>query len=86
MATQRDDAVNPKHYAQFGEMSSINIITRYGLGFEIGNAIKYLLRAGIKDPAKEIEDLKKARWYINRQIHLLDPKNEADPAKGPVTG
>lgn len=88
MATQRqrkgDDPVNPKHYAQFGEMSSINIIARYGLGFELGNVIKYVLRAGLK--GSEIEDLKKARWYLNRRIHLLDPENEADPAKGPVTG
>jgi hypothetical protein len=42
--------------------------------FNRGNAIKYIWRAGLKDKAKEIEDLKKAVWYINREISKLEGK------------
>jgi len=38
-----------------------------------GSAIKYIFRAGKKDKAKEIEDLKKARWMINHEIEMLEP-------------
>ncbi len=42
------------------------------MNFCLGNAIKYLWRAGIKDPNKTKEDLKKAIWYINKEIERLD--------------
>ena len=38
------------------------------------NVVKYVARAGKKDPAKEIEDLKKAAFYLNRKIKLLENK------------
>ena len=47
------------------------------MNFSRGNAVKYILRAGRKDEkgydalTKEIEDLKKANWYINREIERL---------------
>ena len=45
--------------------------------FAIGNAFKYLWRAGLKDKESEIEDLKKAIWYINDRIkQLSDEKGE----------
>ena len=44
----------------------INVIEDFNLGFRLGNAIKYLLRAGKKE--SRIDDLKKAVWYINREI------------------
>ena len=37
----------------------------WGLGFNLGNAVKYISRAGKKDPDKYIEDLQKAVWYLN---------------------
>ena len=77
----RDDAVNPKHYASHGKMAPIHIITHYDLGFETGNSVKYVLRSGDKPGESEIRDLKKARWYLDRKIHLLDPDNEPDPAE-----
>lgn len=86
MAAPRDDKANPKHYAQHGGMSSINIIDHYGLGFHLGNAVKYLLRAGTKPGESEVDDLRKARWYINRRLFNLDPENNEDPTQGPVTG
>ena len=66
-----DDAVNkPSHYTD-GKIEVIEYIEDKKLGFCLGNAIKYISRAGKKDPAKEIEDLKKAVWYINRRIKEL---------------
>jgi len=42
------------------------------LDFSLGNTIKYISRAGKKDKAKEIEDLKKALWYLDRKIKTLE--------------
>jgi hypothetical protein len=74
-----DDPVNPRHYAYFGEFAAVYVIPRWGLGFELGNALKYIQRAGKKPGEDEVTDLKKAVWYINRRIHLIDP-TEPDPA------
>lgn len=64
------DRVNhPPHYGGQGNpLEVINIIEEYALGFSLGNAIKYILRAGRKDGADELEDLKKANWYLVREI------------------
>jgi hypothetical protein len=42
------------------------------LNFCRGNAVKYIARAGLKNPEKEIEDLRKARWYLDREIARLE--------------
>jgi hypothetical protein len=54
----------------------IKIIEYYDLGFNLGNVVKYILRAGIKHPSIEgtIEDLKKAIWYLGREIENLEKK------------
>ena len=60
------EAVNhPAHY-QAGGLEAIDVIEAFGLGFSLGNAAKYILRAGRKGDA--VEDLKKARWYLDREI------------------
>ncbi len=41
------------------------------LSFCAGNVVKYVCRAGRKDPGKHVEDLKKARWYIDREIEKV---------------
>ena len=67
------DAVNhPTHY-NIGRIEVIDAIEAWGFGegFNRGNAIKYIARAGKKDPETEIEDLRKARWYINEEIKRL---------------
>jgi hypothetical protein len=62
------DPVNrPSHYTD-GKIEVIEYIEDKKLGFCLGNAIKYISRAGKKDPSKEVEDLNKAIWYINRRI------------------
>jgi hypothetical protein len=70
-STPSGDAINhPSHYNQ-GKIEVIEFIEDKNLGFHLGNAVKYISRAGKKDPAKEIEDLKKAVWYVERQIELI---------------
>lgn len=65
------DPVNkPPHYTT-GKIECIDFIEDKKLNFNRGNAVKYIVRAGRKDPAKEIEDLEKAVWYLNREIQLL---------------
>jgi hypothetical protein len=49
----------------------IKIIEYYKLNFNMGNVVKYILRAGLKTPDK-IEDLKKAIWYLGREIENLE--------------
>ena len=72
------DAVNrPSHYTD-SKIEVIDYIEDKNLGFCLGNAIKYISRAGKKKDngrdikAKEIEDLQKAIWYINRRIYELN--------------
>lgn len=68
---QTDNVSHPSHYT--GHPSGIECIqVTEHLSFCRGNAIKYLWRAGQKDRAKEIEDMKKAIWYIEREISLLE--------------
>ncbi len=62
----KGDPVNhPTHYTQHPSGVECITVTEY-MSFCVGNAIKYLWRADYKDDA--IEDLKKARWYIDREI------------------
>lgn len=62
---------HPAHYTD-GKIEVIDFIEDKNLGFHLGNAVKYISRAGKKDPAKTIEDLKKAIWYIERKIQLTE--------------
>ena len=66
---------HPTHYGG-GEnpFEPIKIIEGLRLDFHIGNSIKYILRAGKKNPEKEVEDLEKAIWYLKRKIEFI--KNE----------
>ena len=74
VTTVDNDPVNhPSHYTA-GRFETIEVIEDWGLDFCLGNAVKYISRAGKKDPSKEIEDLKKAVWYIERRIKQLEGK------------
>jgi hypothetical protein len=69
------DMVNhPPHYISDPSGVECIEITRHR-NFNIGNAIKYLWRAGIKDDSKQIEDLKKAVFYINDEIKRLQEQH-----------
>lgn len=64
-----DPVTNPKHYKSHPSgVQCIDIIEV--MPFCVGNAIKYLWRCGLKNDATE--DLKKARWYIDREIQLRE--------------
>lgn len=66
-----NDPVNhPAHYTT-GKIEVIDFIDDKELGFCLGNAVKYIARAGKKDPEKTIEDLKKSIWYINHEIERM---------------
>jgi hypothetical protein len=65
-AGEAPDVVNhPPHYKR-GGLECIDVIEGFGLGFRLGNAVKYILRAGHK--GDRLEDLRKARWYLDREI------------------
>ena len=58
---------HPNHY-QSENMEAIDVIEAYDLNFSLGSALKYILRAGKKPNEKSSEDLKKAIWYLQREI------------------
>jgi hypothetical protein len=57
---------HPQHYASDGGIEAIDVIESFELGFNLGNAIKYILRAEKKGNKKQ--DLEKSLWYINREL------------------
>lgn len=72
MGTNEGDAVNhPVHYGGADDTyEAIKVIEAWGLNFHLGNAVKYIARAGKKGDA--LEDLKKARWYLDRLIQKME--------------
>lgn len=68
---------HPQHYGgRDNPYEAIKVIEAWGLNFCLGNAVKYISRNGKKDADKAVEDLKKARWYLDRQIANLESENE----------
>jgi hypothetical protein len=67
----KDEAVNhPEHYGgSDSTYEAIKVIEAWELGFCLGNVVKYISRAGKK--GNKLEDLKKAQWYLNREIEKL---------------
>lgn len=73
-ATPVSDPVNhPSHYTQHGTAECIDIAET--MTFCQGNAFKYIWRAGAK--GDRVEDLRKARWYLDREIKRLEGLNDA---------
>ena len=66
---------HPKHYNS-GKIEVIDAIEDWGLGFNDGNVIKYVARH--KHKGKPIEDLEKAKWYLERLIQQLKQENQVD--------
>lgn len=58
---------HPYHY-NFGTIEAIDVIEDWNLGFNLGNAVKYIARCDHK--GSSIEDLEKAAWYLQREIEL----------------
>ena len=70
----KTDAINHPAYYTDGKIEVSDFIADKNLNFFRGNVVKYVTRAGKKDPSKEVEDLKKAQWYINREIERVEGK------------
>lgn len=70
-----DTIHHPAHYHS-GVYECINVIEAWNLGFHLGNVVKYISRAGRK--GDRLEDLKKARWYLDREIDLQAPAREQE--------
>ncbi len=67
---RRETVNHPAHYGGDTTYEAIKVIEAWGLGFHLGNTVKYICRAGKKSPT--LEDLMKARWYLNRRIDQLE--------------
>ena len=73
--TKADNVNHPSHYTD-GNIEVIDYIEDKKLNYHLGNVVKYVSRAGKKDASKTLEDLKKARWYLDRYITKLEEANE----------
>lgn len=62
---------HPSHYGGDNTYEAIKVIEAWDLGFCLGNVVKYISRAGKK--GDRLEDLKKAKWYLEREIATLSP-------------
>lgn len=74
-----DKVDHPAHYGGDTTYEVIKVIEAWDLGFHLGNAVKYIARAGRKCPTTTIEDLEKARWYLDRMIGLAKDQQSVDP-------
>lgn len=74
--TSKEEAVeHPVHYGgKDNPYEAIKVIEAWKLGFCLGNTVKYIARTGKKPGADALEDLKKARWYLDREIERLEKK------------
>lgn len=72
---------HPSHY-NTGKIEVIEFIEDQQFGYHLGNAVKYISRAGKKNPEKLIEDLEKAVWYIKRfiEVQKVNPRRPNDMA------
>ena len=70
---REEKAVNHPDYYKHGGIEAIDAIEAWGLGFNLGNVVKYIARAGHKT-ADSLQDLKKAAWYLDREIKRINSK------------
>lgn len=72
----RQNVDHPSHYHAQSGVEVIDAIEAWELSFSLGNVVKYISRAGHKDPSRRMEDLLKARWYLEREIERLGGGDE----------
>jgi len=72
--TEEKEMVNhPNHYGgEDNPYEVIKVIEAWDLNFHLGNTVKYVSRAGKKNKDEELQDLKKALWYLEREISNLE--------------
>lgn len=77
------DPVNhPPHYTHYKGIEVIQLTEQ--LNFNRGNVVKYIARAGIKEDSDEFEDLKKAQWYLVRELQRICPNCNGEPNRSTV--
>lgn len=77
-----NDNIRPAHYGGIDNTYEvIKVIDAWELGFNLGNVVKYVARAGKKDTSKELEDLQKAKTYLEFQISSVKKKQAGQPLK-----
>lgn len=81
MSGASDYQVGGDHYAQ-KEIQVWDIVEGYGLTFWRGSALKYLLRAGMKPGSSAVQDLRKARHYIEKAIEIEEKKESDERPNG----
>ena len=70
--TEKETIDHPSHYGGDNIYEAIKVVEAWGLGFCLGNCLKYISRLAKKDPEKTLEDLKKSRWYLDRAIQNFE--------------
>ena len=70
-----DSVSHPSHY-NVGSIEVIDAINEWKLDFDLGNVVKYVARAGHKDKSKTVEDLEKAKFYLEDAIARISAKHE----------
>ena len=78
-----DDPINPSHYTD-GAIETSDYIADKKLNFFLGNVVKYVSRAGKKKGVDPLEDLKKARWYLDREIRVRELLKTSHDSDRPV--
>lgn len=68
---ERHKAIDHPAYYKAGGIEAIDVIEAWNLGFCLGNTVKYIARCGKKSD-KVLEDLQKAKWYLNREIERME--------------
>lgn len=69
------DMVNrPAHYIEGRQYEPLKVIADWDLNYRLGSALKYISRAGRKDPSKTVEDLRKSIFYLEREIEAIEAK------------
>ena len=73
--TLTENVDHPNHYGGDTIYEVIKVLEAWNLDFHLGNVVKYVSRAGKKDKTRELEDLEKALWYLQRRIKILKEEN-----------
>lgn len=69
-----NDAIRPDHYGAGKEYEPKDVIRAWNLGFNLGNVVKYIARAGKKDDI--VQDLKKAKQYLEFEIEAIEAERK----------
>lgn len=78
-AKPKSDSVNhPDHYAKGRKYEPIDVIVDWELDFCLGSAVKYISRAGRKPGSDPKEDLRKAVWYLEKELWLMETGQELE--------